>query len=93
MEHLPEKLARYVDSQITAQIGIRFLTFVVLSAGINMTFVIVFGVVVSARIFHGVSPCRLFGYGLLSFLPDKLATECDLTTREELVIIDRLILL
>jgi hypothetical protein len=69
--------------------GIRFLTFVVLSAGINMTFIVVFGVVVSACIFHGVSPCGLLGCGLLSFLPDKLAMELDLAIREEFGLFDR----
>jgi len=85
----PSGLSRYVDSQVTAQMGIRFLTFVILSAGINMAFVVVFGVVVSSCIFHGVSPCRLLGCRLLSFLHDKLATECDLTTGEELVLFNR----
>jgi hypothetical protein len=54
---------------------IRVLTFEVSATGIYMTFVIVFGVVVSAGIFHGGSPCRLLGCELLSFLPDKLAME------------------
>jgi len=69
--------------------GIRFLTFVILSTGIYMAFVVVFGVVVSACIFHGGSPHNLLGCRLLSFLPNKLATECDLTTGEELVLFNR----
>jgi len=86
----PRILARDVDSQITTQMGIRFFTFVVLSAGISMTFIVVFGVVVSACIFHCVSPSRLLGYGLLSFLKNKLAMEYDLTTGDKAVAFDRL---
>jgi hypothetical protein len=36
--------------------GIGVLAFEVVASGINVTVVIVFGVVISACIFHGVSP-------------------------------------
>jgi len=65
----PGGLSRYVDSHVTAQMRIRFFAFVVLGTGINMTVVVVFGVVVNSSIFHGVSP-RIFlfvGY-CLSYL-------------------------
>jgi hypothetical protein len=58
-----------------------------------MTVVVVFEVVFGACIFHGVSPWCLSGCELLSFLPDKLAMEWNLATREELVLFDRLKLL
>ena len=71
----PGVLSRHVDPQIASQMGIGVLTAVVLFAGINMTFVVVFRIVVSSRIFHGVSPRSWFGCRLHSFLVLILAME------------------
>jgi hypothetical protein len=62
--------------------GIGVFTAVVLFAGINMTVVVVFEVILSTCIFHDHSP-RFMGCALLFSLENKLAMEDALATREE----------
>jgi hypothetical protein len=48
--------ACYVDTQVASQAGVRVLTFVILGAGIDVTIIVIFGIVVCAGVFHDYSP-------------------------------------
>jgi len=55
--------------------GIGVFAFEVVAAGIYVTIVVVLEVIVSADIFHGVSPRSWFGCHVHSFLSFKLAMD------------------